>query len=105
VTFGTVSDAKLDASAGTNVDTFTWRITSAADGATCELYLNEYSSGHYAGNVTFRVLYVVGKTTKWTLGLAPDIHDGYATYTMACWIGAETPENKRWATPGQINVE
>ncbi len=100
-----MSDARLSPASGPEVDAFTWEIKSAADGATCELYLVQYVEGSYAGNVTFRVPYDAGDENRWTLTLAPDIHNGYATYTMACWIGAETYENKHWATPGQIDIE
>jgi hypothetical protein len=101
----TVSDAKLSTDGNGDFDTFTWVIKAAADGATCELYLYEYVEGNYAGNNTYRVSYRAGTANTWTLMLAPDIHNGYATYTMACWIGAETYENKHWGPSGQIDIE
>jgi len=101
----TVSDAKLDPAAGTYVDSLTWTIKSAADGATCELYLRQYVSGNFAGNASLRVLYHPGTDYKFKMNLAPDIHTGYATYTMACFIGAETYENKHWGPTGQISIE
>ena len=98
-------------SAGTNVDTVTWRVLSAADGARCELYLYFFTGGPGIstggepvnnGNQTDGDTYHAGASNTFVMQLAPDQHDEYATYTLGCRLQGGA---KRWATPGQITIQ
>lgn len=106
-----VGNGVLTPSAGTSVDTVTWRVLSAADGARCELYLYFFTGGPGSstggepvnnGNQTDGGTYHAGASNTFVMQLAPDQHEEYATYTLGCWLqGGE----KRWATPGQISIQ
>jgi hypothetical protein len=100
-----VGNAVLTPSAGTNVDTVTWQVLSAADGAYCELYLQFVKDGVGHSNQTDGHTYQAGHTNKWVAQLAPDQHDEIANYTLACFLGSNTYEHKHWATPGTITVQ
>ncbi len=106
-----VGNGVLTPSAGTSVDTVTWRVLSAADGARCELYLYFFTGGPGSsaggdpvnhGNSTDGGTYHAGKSNTFVLQIAPDQHDEYATYTLGCWLPGGA---KRWATPGQISMQ
>ena len=106
-----VGNGVLTPSAGTAVDTVTWRVLSATNGARCELYLYFYTGGPGSstggepvnnGNQTGGGTYRAGASNTFVLQLAPDQHDEYATYTLGCWLSGGA---KRWATPGQISIQ
>jgi hypothetical protein len=101
-----VGNAILNPAAGFNVDTLTWQVTSAADGAVCELYLRFVKhDGTPNSNQMDQELYHAGHANKWTVQLAPDQHDENAEYTLACFIGSSDAANKHWAAPGVITVQ
>ena len=98
-----VHDAVLNSAYGTDVDTVTWRVTSAADGARCILYLSFVKDGQGQGNVTVGgMTYHKGGSNSWVSALPPDQHGEIANYTLSCALNGGT---KHWADPGTINVE
>ena len=71
----------------------------------CEIYLRFYKGELFMGNLSDQEFYHAGQTNKWTVQIPPDQHDETANYTLACFIGSNTYENKHWATPGTITFE
>jgi hypothetical protein len=98
----TVHNAVLNPTAGIDVDTVTWKVLSAADGARCKLFLTFDKNGSPDSNATVGLTYHTGGSNTAVSLLSPDHHAETAAYTLGCSLngGAE-----HWATSGTISIE